>query len=98
MTALAQHFYPLHEVANGALERDDCVARRKVGQTSAHSFDFRAHGAEIDRSARIGSLAAHVIELKPQSPNVVEQQLRERTRRRFRPAFGRRPVHPRLGV
>ena len=46
---------------------------------------------------RIGSLAAHVIELKPQGANVVEQQLRER-RRRFRAASGRRAVHARPGV
>ncbi len=97
MAALAQHLYPLHEIADGPFERHDRVARRKIGQASAHSFHFGAHGLDGDRSARIGSLAAHIVELKPQGPNVVEQGLRER-RRRFRAAFGRRTVRPRTDV
>ena len=94
MTALAQHLYPLNKVADGAFERDDCVARRKISQASAHGFDFGAHRVDVDRSARIGSLAAHVIELNRQGPNVVEQQLRER-RGVFRADFGRRATCPR---
>ena len=78
MTALTQHLDPLHEIADGAFERDDRVARRKIGEAPAHGFDFGAHGAEVDRGALIGSLAAHIIELKRQGPNVVEQRLRER--------------------
>ncbi len=97
MTALTQRLYPLHEIADGALERDHRVAWRKIGEAPAHGFDFGAHGAEVDdRGARIGSLAAHIVELERQGSNVVEQQLRERRRvagvggaaRRIRAVFG----------
>ena len=64
------------------------VARRKIGETPAHGLDFGAHGAKIDRGARIGPLAAHVIELERQRSNIVEQRLGERPR--VRAAFGRR--------
>ena len=81
MTALTQRLHPLHEIANGALEGDDRVARRKIGEAPAHGVDLGAHGAKIGRDTRIGSLAARLVELERERPNVVEQQLRERRRR-----------------
>ncbi len=93
VTALTQHLHPLHEVADGALERDHRVARRKIGEAPAHGVDLGAHGAEVDGGgALIGSLAAHVIKLERQGSNVVEQQLRER--RRSAGARRRRASHP----
>ncbi len=89
MTALAQHLDPLHEIADCAFERQHRVARRKIGQAPAHGFDFGAHGPEGDRSARIGSLAADIIELKRQGSNVLDQQLRERRRRAYASGGGR---------
>ena len=81
VTALTQHLDALHEIADGALERDDGVARRKIGEAPVHRRDLGAHRAEVDRrGARLGALAAHVVELAAESPNVIEQQLRERRR------------------
>ncbi len=78
MTALPQHLDALHEIADGALERDHGVARRKIGEAPVHRRDFGAHRAEVDRrGARLGALAAHVVELAAEGANVIEQQLRE---------------------
>ena len=79
VTAFTQHLHPLHEVVDGALKRDNRVARRKIGETLAHGADLGAHGVEVDGGgALIGSLAAHIVELERQGSNVVDQQLRER--------------------
>ena len=48
VTAFTQHLDPLHEVADGALKRDNRVARRKIGETVAHGADLGAHGVEVD--------------------------------------------------
>ena len=81
VTALTQHLDALHEIADRALERDDGVARRKIGEAPVHRRDLGAHRAEVDRrGARLGALAAHVVELAAERSNVIEQQLRERRR------------------
>ena len=78
VTAPPQHLDALHEIADGALERDHGVARRKISEAPVHRRDFGAHGAEVDRrGARLGALAAHVVELAAEGANVIEQQLRE---------------------
>ena len=41
VTALAQHLDALREIADGALERDNCVARRKIGEALAHRRRFQ---------------------------------------------------------
>ena len=45
MTALTQHLHPLDKVSDGAFERHDRVARRKIGEAPVHGFDFGVHGA-----------------------------------------------------
>ena len=81
VAALPQRLDPLDKIADRAFERDDGVARRKIGEALAHGVDLGAHCAHVDGGGkRFGSLAPHVVELHGESANVVEQQTRERGR------------------
>ncbi len=55
--ALAQHLHPLDQIADRALERDDGVARRKVGKALSHGVDLGAQGGKVDGGRRAAPLA-----------------------------------------
>ena len=81
LTAFAQHCDPLRQIADRALERDDRIARREVGETSRHRGDLDAHGVDLrGADARTGLFAPQVVEPADENPKFLDQRRRSRGR------------------
>ena len=98
MTALTQHLHPLHEIADGALEGDNRIARRKVGRDSGAWLRFQRAlrssrlRERSDRLARGASRRAST----PGPESSSRPLQRAAPPRPGRPPFGSRPLEQEL--